>query len=109
MVVTLKDGSVVTLFDSKEAIDIIGQELYDFILQNQVDKNILEEEIYEKECEIRDLEDEVNSLEDIIFNVNNLLDEAVDRLKDYIENLDEENKELDSILELLNQTYEATE
>lgn len=109
MVVTLKDGSVVTLFDSKEAIDIIGQELYDFILNTEEKENILEEQIYEKKCEIDDLEDEVNSLEDIIFNVNNLLDEAVDRLKDYIENLDEENKELDSILELLNQAYEATE
>lgn len=108
MVVTLKDGSVVTLFDSKEAIDIIGQELYDFILNTKENEDILEA-IYEKKCEISDLEDEVDSLEDIIFNVNNLLDEAVDRLKDCIENLDEENKELDSILELLNQAYEATE
>lgn len=108
MVVTLKNGSVVTLFDSKEAIDIIGQELYDFILNTKENEDILEE-IYEKKCEISDLEDEVDSLEDIIFNVNNILDEAVDRLKDCIENLDEENKELDSILELLNQAYEATE
>lgn len=109
MVVTLKDGSVVTLFDSKEAIDIIGQELYDFILNTEEKENILEEQIYEKKCEIDDLEDEVDYLENAISNVNNILDEAVDKLKSYITNLDEENEELNSILELIEQAYEITE
>lgn len=109
MVVTLKDGSVVTLFDSKEAIDIIGQELYDFILNTEEKEYILEEQIYEKKCEIDDLEDEIDYLENAISNVNNILDETVDKLKSYITNLDEENEELNSILELIEQAYEITE
>lgn len=109
MVVTLKDGSVVTLFDSKEAIDIIGQELYDFILNTEEKEYILEEQIYEKKCEIDDLEDEIDYLENAISNVNNILDETVDKLKSYITNLDEENEELNSILELIKQAYEITE
>ena len=43
MVITLKDGSVATLFDPIEAKEIIGEELYDFTLQNQIDKSILED------------------------------------------------------------------
>lgn len=106
MVITLKDGSIATLFESKEAIDIIGQELYDFILQNQVDKNILEEEIYEKECEIRDLEDEISSYEETISKLNSVLDDTVEKLKEYNDNLDEFDNELYLILNMLQDAYD---
>ena len=106
MVITLKDGSIATLFESKEAIDIIGQELYDFILQNPVDKNILEEEIYEKECEVRDLEDEVGFYEETISKLNSILDDTVEKLKEYNDNLDEFDNELYLILNMLQDTYD---
>lgn len=109
MVVTLKDGSVVTLFDSKEAIDIIGQELYDFILNTEEKENILEEQIYEKECEIDDLENEVDYLENTMLNANNILYDIKDELKNYIVNPNKDDKKLNYILELIEKVYEITE
>lgn len=72
MVITLKDGSVVTLFDPIEAREIIGEELYDFILKEK--ENNYKEDIYEKEVTVVDLYSEINSLEDIIDSAYNCLD-----------------------------------
>ena len=52
MVITLKDGSVVTLFDRKEAIDIIDKELYDFIVGDEETKRELKHEIAELDLEL---------------------------------------------------------
>ena len=53
MVITLKDKSVITLFDSIEAREIIGEELYDFILKEK--ENNYKEDVYEKNVVIDDL------------------------------------------------------
>lgn len=108
-VITLKDNSVVTLFNSKEAIDIIGQELYDFILNTKEKEQILKEDIYMDRNKIEDLEDEVDYLEHTMLDANNILYDIKDELKNYIVNPNKDDKKLNYILELIEKVYEITE
>lgn len=103
MVLTLKDGTVVTLFDPKEAIEIIGQELYDFIVGDKTDVN---EKIYEKDVAIDDLECEIASLENTLDSISTLLDDALDDLREYLSN--EENQDLKSTFNKIENAYELT-
>lgn len=80
MVITLKDGSVVTLFEPREAEDIIGKEVYDFIKNELSKENEINERIHELECENQDLYSENQAMEDDMCNAESYIDEAIDIL-----------------------------
>lgn len=77
MVVTLKDGTVMTLFDVKETKDIIGDELYDFITSNTASYI---DEIYERDVCIDDLQTEIYNLEETMQHVKVLSELNLEKL-----------------------------
>lgn len=93
MVITLKDGSVITLFEAIEAREIIGEELYDFLSEKLSKSDEKDEKIYELENEIDDLEFENNMLQNAIDEVRYEAKDALDELKEI-----RKESELESIL-----------
>lgn len=81
-VITLKDGTVKTMFESKEAIEIIGQELYDFII-NDSNASDLKEKIHELEVEIDDLTGEIAYLEDENCYLQSQIDDLEEQIVDH--------------------------
>lgn len=104
MVITLKDGSVVTLFNSIEAREIIGEELYDFILKDK--ENNYKENIYEKEVTVVDLYSEINSLEDIIDSAYNCLDDELVELINVRESMKYKSINEDEVLHRITASIE---
>ena len=104
MVITLKDGSVVTLFDSIEAREIIGEELYDFILKDK--ENNYKEDIYEKEVTVVDLYSEINSLEDIIDSAYNCLNDELVELINIRESMKYKSINEDEVLHRITTSIE---
>ena len=104
MVITLKDGSVVTLFDSIEAREIIGEELYDFILKEK--ENNYKEDVYEKNVVIDDLYSEINSLEDIIDSAYNCLDDELVELINIRESMKYKSINEDEVLHRITASIE---
>lgn len=81
MVISLKDGSTVTLFDAIEAKEIIGHELYDFIEKKiKYSYNEKDEKIHELECENDDLYCENINMIHSLDKINELANEALDVL-----------------------------
>ena len=104
MVITLKDGSVVTLFDSIEAREIIGEELYDFILKEK--ENNYKKDVYEKNVVIDDLYSEINSLEDIIDSAYNCLDDELVELINIRESMKYKSINEDEVLHRITASIE---
>ena len=104
MVITLKDGSVVTLFDPIESKEIIGEELYDFILKDK--ENNYKEDIYEKEVTVVDLYSEINSLEDIIDSAYNCLDDELVELINIRESMKYKSINEDEVLHRITASIE---
>lgn len=90
MVVTLKDGSVITLFDAIEAKEIIGEELYNFI-EYKIKNSYIEkdEKIHILECENDDLYLENEYMEDTINSIEDLVNDALEELNKIKLKLDE--------------------
>lgn len=104
MVITLKDGTVITLFDSIEAREIIGEELYDFILKEK--ENNYKEDVYEKNVVIDDLYSEINSLEDIIDSAYNCLDDELVELINIRESMKYKSINEDEVLHRITASIE---
>ena len=104
MVITLKDGSVITLFDSMEAREIIGEELYDFILKEK--ENNYKEDVYERDVKIDDLYSEINSLEDIIDSAYNCLDDELVELINIRESMKYKSINEDEVLHRITASIE---
>lgn len=104
MVITLKDGTVVTLFNSIEAREIIGEELYDFILKDK--ENNYKEDVYEKNVVIDDLYSEINSLEDIIDSAYNCLDDELVELINIRESMKYKSINEDEVLHRITTSIE---
>lgn len=104
MVITLKDKSVITLFDSIEAREIIGEELYDFILKEK--ENNYKEDVYEKNVVIDDLYSEINSLEDIIDSAYNCLDDELVELINIRESMKYKSINEDEVLHRITASIE---
>lgn len=104
MVITLKDGSVVTLFDSIEAREIIGEELYDFILKEK--ENNHKEDIYEKDVIIDDLHSEISSLENMIDASYNCLDDELVELIHIRESMEDKSINKDEVLHRITASIE---
>ena len=104
MVVTLKDKSAITLFDSIEAREIIGEELYDFILKEK--ENNYKEDVYEKNVVIDDLYSEINSLEDIIDSAYNCLDDELVELINIRESMKYKSINEDEVLHRITASIE---
>lgn len=84
-VITLKDGSAVTMFEPREAIDIIGKELYDFILTaNKYDTLLTNESHSELEAIIDELGDELVAAEKYIQKLENEIEDIKEELKDHL-------------------------
>ena len=84
-VITLKDGTVVTMFESIEAIDLIGNELYDFILTaNRHDSLLANEREHELEVVIDNLESELAASDEYIQELENKIDDIKEELKDHL-------------------------
>ena len=84
-VITLKDGTVVTMFESIEAIDLVGKELYDFILTaNRYDSLLANEREYELEVVIDDLESELAASDEYIQELENEIDDIKEELKNHL-------------------------
>ena len=104
MVITLKDKSVITLFDSIEAREIIGEELYDFILKEK--ENNYKEDVYERDVKIDDLYSEINSLEDIIDSAYNCLDDELVELINIRESMKYKSINEDEVLHRITTSIE---
>lgn len=104
MVITLKDKSVITLFDSIEAREIIGEELYDFILKEK--ENNYKEDVYERDVKIDDLYSEINSLEDIIDSAYNCLDDELVELINIRESMKYKSINEDEVLHRITASIE---
>ena len=104
MVITLKDRSVITLFDSIEAREIIGEELYDFILKEK--ENNYKEDVYERDVKIDDLYSEINSLEDIIDSAYNCLDDELVELINIRESMKYKSINEDEVLHRITASIE---
>lgn len=84
-VITLKDGTVVTMFESIEAIDLVGKELYDFILTaNRYDSLLANEREYELEVVIDNLESELAASDEYIQELENEIDDIKEELKNHL-------------------------
>lgn len=99
MVITLKDGTVVTLFEAREAEELIGSELYNFIKGHFSKDDEKDERIHELECENDDLYTENILMENTLSHVDSMLDDIIYE----VDNFDYSNPEekIERIKELL--------
>lgn len=79
MVITLKDGSTITIFHVNEAREIVGEELFDYI--RSFDTEATEELIHEKDVELHDLWCEVDGLEESMDSAFSILEDALEILE----------------------------
>lgn len=103
MVVTLKDGKVVTLFEAKEARELVGEELYDFIEKELNKENEKDERIYELECENNDLYHETQTMEEFMDSAKSDIEEVLELLdnEDFESNIEEVKERLKYAMEML--------
>lgn len=103
MVITLKDGKVVTLFEAKEARELIGEDLYDFIEKELNKENEKDERIHELECENDDLYHESQSMEEFMDSARSDIEEALELLdkEDFESNIEEVKERLKYAMEML--------
>lgn len=101
MVITLKDGSTITIFHPDEAREIVGEELFDYIKSKETYE--YEEAIHEKDVEIDDLSSELCSLEMSMESACSILEDALYILKQMKESKD--ISQIETVIDRIESTF----